>query len=308
MSGLIKTGISAWTEKTLVESGWYPPGARTAEGRLRYYATQFPIVENDGTYYALPSAEQAALWRDRTPEGFTMNVKAFAALTGHYIDPRRLPRDLREALPEAARGKARVYPRDLGGEVLREIRRRFAGALGPLRESGRLGLVLFQYPVWTPISREHMEQIARVRWMLPEDRIAVEFRNATWMSERNRAETLAFLRDHELVYTCVDEPQGFVSSVPPIAAATSDVALVRFHGRKAEAWEKAAESARERFAYRYAAGELREWVPRLLGLAEEAREVHVIMNNCYSNYAASNAAELAAMLLDIRGAAVRAAS
>jgi len=72
---VIKTGISAWTEKTLVESGWYPMGARSAEARLRYYASRFPIVENDGTYYALPSARQAELWSERTPDGFTMNVK-----------------------------------------------------------------------------------------------------------------------------------------------------------------------------------------------------------------------------------------
>ncbi|HSN99339.1 MAG TPA: DUF72 domain-containing protein, partial [Candidatus Nanopelagicales bacterium] len=117
MDAVIKTGISAWTEPTLVSSGWYPPGTNSAEGRLRYYATQFPLVEVDATHYALPSEQNARRWSERTPEGFTMNVKAFGALTAHYIDPRRLPRDLREGLPDEVRAKGRAYPKDLGDAV-----------------------------------------------------------------------------------------------------------------------------------------------------------------------------------------------
>jgi len=49
------------TEETLVESGWYPKGARSAEARLRDDASRFPTVENEGTYHALPSQRQAEL-------------------------------------------------------------------------------------------------------------------------------------------------------------------------------------------------------------------------------------------------------
>src|SRR6266550_2432596 len=66
--GRIKVGISSWTEPTLVKSGWYPPTATTAEDRLRYYASKFPIVEVDSTFYAIPNERTAQLWVERTPK------------------------------------------------------------------------------------------------------------------------------------------------------------------------------------------------------------------------------------------------
>jgi uncharacterized protein YecE (DUF72 family) len=293
---VIKTGISSWTEKTLVESGWYPRGARDPAARLRYYASRFPLVEADSTYYALPDPRMAEHWVERTPEGFTMNVKAFASLTGHYTEVARLPKDLAAALPVAAQGKKRVYPKDLGAELLTEIARRFRVAVAPLAEHGRLGLVLFQYPQWFVISRENKAQLASVKELFPGWRVAIEFRNATWTSDRNREETLAWLRDHDLVYTCVDEPQGFASSVPPIAEATSDLALVRFHGRSAERWTRKTEAARDRFRYKYEQGELAEWVPKVRRLSERAKEVHLVMNNCFGDYAVVNAEEMERLL------------
>jgi uncharacterized protein YecE (DUF72 family) len=294
--GVIKIGISSWTERTLVESGWYPRGASDAESRLRYYASRFSLAEVDSTYYAAPSLHQAEVWAERTPPGFTMDVKAHAFFTAHYTDARRLPPDLRRALAPPLRDKARLYPKEVGDEVVRELARRFREALEPLRGSGKLGPILLQYPVWFPISSENRQRIAAARELLPGCRLAVEFRNATWLSERNRSETLALLHDHDLAYTCVDEPQGFVSSVPPIAVATSDLAYVRFHGRNARTWEARAPSAAIRMSYRYSRQELAEWVPRIERLAGSAREVHVVMNNCHRDYAVTNAAELAELL------------
>src|SRR5262244_1023152 len=100
MPGDIRVGTASWTEKTLLESGtFYPPAARTPELRLRYYAERFRVVEVDATYYALPSARNAAAWVERTPDDFSFGVKAFAAMTGHPVEPRRLDRDLAAALP-----------------------------------------------------------------------------------------------------------------------------------------------------------------------------------------------------------------
>ncbi|MDB4938489.1 MAG: hypothetical protein JWP87_5461 [Labilithrix sp.] len=296
MAAPIKVGITAWTDKSLVASGFYPKGASTAEARLRYYASQFPITENDSTYYALPLPEHAARWVERTPDDFTMNVKAFAPLTAHYTDPKRLPSDLRAALRAGVREKARVYPKDLGEELMEEIAARFRGALEPLRASGKLGVVLFQYPVWIAFSAENRRRLARAKTLVPGCRVAVELRNATWMSERNRERTLAFLRDQELAYTCVDEPQGFPSSIPPVAAATSDVAVVRFHGRSSATCTAKSQTATERFRYCYSVDELREWVPRIEQLAAETKQVHVLMNNCYSNYPVTNANQLRELL------------
>jgi uncharacterized protein YecE (DUF72 family) len=226
-----------------------------------------------------------------------MNFKAFATLTTHHTDPKRLPKDIREAMPKEAREKKRVYPKDFPAETRDELFARFWVALEPLRRSGKLGAVLLQYPDWFVISRENKAEIVRARELLPDDRLAVEFRNATWMSERNREETLELLRKNGLTYVSVDEPQGFPSSIPPVAAATSAaLAIVRFHGRNAENWKKPGLTAAERFDYSYSRKELEEWLPRINELAEQAKEVHLLMNNCYGDKAVNNARDLAELL------------
>jgi uncharacterized protein YecE (DUF72 family) len=125
----------------------------------------------------------------------------------------------------------------------------------------------------------------------------VEFRSETWFNERNRDRTLAFLADHAIPLVLVDGPQGLRSSIPPLTAVTSqDLAIVRFHGRRVETWEASGIPVVERFRYLYSEEELAEWVPRIREAAKEAREMHILMNNCYANYGSTNARELAAML------------
>lgn len=221
MAAEIKTGVTSWTEKSLVESGWYPKGTHTPEGRLRYYASQFSIVENDSMYYAIPPADRTALWVERTPPRFTMNVKAFASLTEHYTDAKRLPPELRDALPDELRDDPRVYPKDLGDELVREIAARFRAAVEPLRASGRLGLILFQYPVWFTASPENEQKLVETRELVPGCRVGIEFRNAIWMNEHHRDRTLALLREADLVYACVDEPQGEGAAFAALIGATA---------------------------------------------------------------------------------------
>ncbi len=223
-------------------------------------------------------------------------MKAFATLTEHYTSARQLPSDLRAALPKALHDARRLYPHDLGPELVHELALRYRAAIEPLVAGGRLGLVLFQFPVWFTASRENEQKVLATRELVPGCRVAIELRNATWMNERHRERTLGLLREGDLVYTCVDEPQGLPSSIPPIAAATSDVALVRFHGRSAARWKRKTASASERFRYLYSLDELREWVPKIRSLADETTAVHVLMNNCYSDYAVRNARELEILL------------
>ncbi|ORT94112.1 hypothetical protein UK99_17380 [Frankia casuarinae] len=87
-------------------------------------------------------------------------------------------------------------------------------------------------------------------------RIYVEFRNHTWMDERNREETLDFLASQKILHVCVHMPQGYPSSIPPVLAATADLAVVRFHGHS-ERWT--GKDIHERFDYRYSEDELRAW-------------------------------------------------
>jgi uncharacterized protein YecE (DUF72 family) len=180
--------------------------------------------------------------------------------------------------------------------VTRELARRFHAALGPLHAAGKLGVVLFQFPVWFPISAARKVQLEQIRDDFRPYRVAVELRNATWMSPDNAGDTLDFLASAGLIYTCVDEPQGFVSSIPPIAAVTSDIAVVRMHGRNPARWERRTDRVGRRFEYLYAPIELAAWVPRLLALAEVTREVHVIFTNGLLDNAVRNARELAELI------------
>ena len=296
-SGRVLVGTCSWTDRTLVnESDWYPRRSMTAAERLAYYASQFPVVEADSTYYYPPTPEMSASWVERTPEGFTMDVKAYSLLTGHPTFPHSLWPDLQaEVLPEF-RDKRSLYAKHLPPEALDEVWDRFRHALMPLHSAGKLGAVLLQYPHWFTPKDANREELARARQRLPDYDLCVEFRNHRWLDGDECERTLELLEELDLAFVCVDEPQGFKSSVPPVVAATSDLAVVRFHGRNAETWTKRVPSAAYRFRYRYSERELSEWVARVEELAASAREVHAVMNNCYRDFAVVNAAQLARLL------------
>ncbi len=286
--GEIRIGTASWTDKTLIESGWYPPEASTPEKRLRFYARQFPLVEVDATYYALPAEQTASAWAERTPAGFSFNVKAFSLFTTHPTPVKALPADLREAAGQS--GKSRVYLKDVDPAVADQAWERFLAALEPLNRAGKLGAILLQFPPWFPISRANKEYIVACAQRAAPRRVCVEFRNRTWMTPDNQEETLGFLASHQLPYVCVDMPQGYPSSIPPVLAATSDLAVVRMHGHS-DKWDS--KYINERFGYKYTPGELEEWAGKIRGLAGDAGLTQVLFNNCYSNYAQVNAQELA---------------
>jgi uncharacterized protein YecE (DUF72 family) len=289
--GEIRVGTASWTDRTLIESGWYPPEAKTPEQRLRYYARQFPLVEVDATYYALPAEQTARAWAERTPAHFTFNIKAFSLFTQHPTPVRALPADLREAAAQT--GKARVYLKDVDPALADQAWDRFLAALEPLRGAGKLGAILLQFPPWFPIGRANKDYILACARRAAPRRVCVEFRNHTWMTDRNQAETLEFLAEHKLPYVCVDMPQGYPSSIPPVLAATSDLAVLRMHGHS-EKWTS--KEISERFGYRYSENELEDWAGKIRGLAADAEVTQVLFNNCYRDWAHVNAQRLTELL------------
>jgi uncharacterized protein YecE (DUF72 family) len=297
----VRIGTASWTDPTMTAGTvFYPRGAASAEERLQYYASQFPLVEIDATYYALPVARVSELWRDRTPPDFVFDVKAHALMTGQPTETKRLPKVIREALPAEVASKARIYARDMPREVRDEVWRMFMEGLEPLRAAGQLGSVLLQYPKWFfPIS-ESREQILEARELLAGHPFAVELRNGSWFNEKNLDRTMRFLSDNKLPFVMVDEPQGFKSSVPEVIAVTSpELAVMRFHGRNSDNWEKKGITPAERFRYLYDREQLSEWAPRLAEAGKQTRDLHVLMNNCYANYGSTNARELAKILSDL---------
>ncbi|GHD84846.1 DUF72 domain-containing protein [Streptomyces naganishii] len=281
--GEILVGACSWTDPALVRSGWYPKGSRDPEGRLRHYATRLPVVEVDSGYYALPSARNSRLWVERTPDGFVFDVKAFSLLTGHPTRRGALPPDLREV------------PDPTDPRVLDAVWERFAEAIGPLRDGGRLGSVLFQFPPWFRPGAPAGEFLAQCAERTAKWPVSVEFRHPAWWREEQADATATLLRGHGFAAVAVDMAQTLPSSVPPVTPVTSPrLGVVRFHGRST-AW--GAGSKEDRFRYEYADAELAEWVPRLRALAARVERLHVLFNNCCAD-AAVRAAERMRALLD----------
>jgi uncharacterized protein YecE (DUF72 family) len=290
---VVLCGTCSWTDKTLVqETDWYPARSMSAEDRLRFYAAQFPIVEVDSTYYAPPAEQQARLWAERTPEGFRFDVKAYSLLTGHPAKLQSLWSDLRDDLPDEVRQKRNIYASHLEPTQLDEAWRRFHDALRPLHEAGRLGAVLFQYPPWFTPKRQNREEIETLRDRLPDYRICVELRSPRWFAQaRDRDRTIDLMRGSGLSLVCVDAPS--VSELPRILEVTDpDLFVMRFHGRADATWKGGARTAAERFRYLYSDREIAELAAPIVDSVEQARESHLLMNNCYRDYGVRNASEL----------------
>ena len=293
----VRVGTASWTDKTLIACGrFYPKGATTAEARLRHYASQFPIVEVDSSYYAMPTPETAQRWAERTPADFTMNVKAFRLLTGHPTAARVLHADLRQALGAAP--DTTFFYGDVPAEIRSELWRRFGEALLPLRAAGKLGLVHFQFPPWVTCGAAGRAQVEHCAERMAGFDVSAEFRHQSWFGVGERAGTLALLRELGLAHTVVDGPQGFTNSVPALWEATHPrFALVRLHGRNTRTWNiRGATSASDRFNYDYADIELADLVPRIAALATAALQTHVIFNNNMEDQGQRNARSLIGMV------------
>jgi uncharacterized protein YecE (DUF72 family) len=286
-----RVGTASWTDPTLLKTAFYPATARTAEARLRFYAEHFDTVEVDSSYYALPNERNAVLWAERTPDDFHFNVKAFALLTQHPAETRALPREIKAQLaPEALRELRLSYP---PAEVVQLAFTMFRSALEPLRRAAKLGCILLQFPPWFTARDSSEAYIDFCRQQLPDDRLAIEFRHASWFNGHT-GRTLEFLAARGLSLVCCDAPLG--PNIPHFPyTATSRLAYVRLHGRNRQTWFRRTPSAAERFKYSYSDDELREASSRIRTIPG-AEIAYVIFNNCYADYGVRNAATMKLLL------------
>jgi uncharacterized protein YecE (DUF72 family) len=301
----VLTGTASWSDKSLIASKkFYPKEASTPEARLRFYATQFPLVEVDTSYYAIPVAKTVEAWVERTPAHFTLNMKAFRLFTGHATTAQVLPPDLRAELPKLE--KASFYWKDVPPPLREALWARFKEALEPLKQAGKLGMVHFQFAPWLLRNRAGHAHVASCVEAMKDYTVSVEFRNKTWFDDAHLGQTLAFERELNVVHTVIDGPQGFHNSVPPIWESTHiDYALVRMHGRNHETWNiKGATKASDRFDYDYADPELEDLASHIERLAPETFTTHVVMNNNNEDQGQRNAASLMRILEARRAARV----
>jgi uncharacterized protein YecE (DUF72 family) len=270
----IRIGTCSWADDALSKH-WYPPGT-TPRDRLAYYAERFSTVEVDSTYYRVPDEKMVRGWAERTPDGFVMHVKAFGLMTRHPVKLEQVPPELRDGLPVDHRGRVDRPARDARAGVFRM----FLDALEPLRADGKLGGILFQMPpyvVWKPSSLDYLEW---ARDQVGADGFLFEPRHRSWFAEDIRAELLRWLEERQMSWVVVDAPKTEAANVPDtLVATTTPTAYVRFHGRNAGTWNARGGSAAQRFDHLYGEDELREWVPPLRQLSEQAAEAYAFFNN-----------------------------
>lgn len=239
--------------------GKFYPERLAKKDMLAFYARRFGTTEINSSYYAIPGAASFAGMAKKTPPGFDFVVKAHKDMTH-------------------------------AEETNREIFEIFLGSIQPLREAGKFGCMLAQFPWSFRRTDENTDKLKDFRDMIGDLPTVIEFRNSDWVNE----DTFGLLRELDFGFCSVDEPH-LKGLMPPIAAATSPIGYVRFHGRNAKKWWKHEES-HERYDYLYSEEELSEWVPRVTDIETQTSKTYVFFNNHYQGKSAQNAQMFARML------------
>jgi uncharacterized protein YecE (DUF72 family) len=253
----ILIGTSGYSYEDWV--GPFYPQSMPKRDFLGFYASEFPVVELNFSYYAQPSASILERMIEKTPEDFRFTIKAHQSLT-HRI-----------------------------GEDFQTEIERYKQGIKPLVEAGRLAAVLFQFPYsfhYTPACRKHLQRLCEAFAELPK---AVEFRSAEWQ----RDSVYEGLREVKAALVNVDEPR--LSKLPePTEIVSSTLAYLRFHGRNQANWWNGDNVSR--YDYLYNSEELSEWLPMIERMLAKAQLLLVIFNNHSRGQAIQNARELQGML------------
>jgi len=289
----VRVGICAWADPALIESGtFYPKKSMSAEARLRHYASVFDVVEVNSSYYAIPDVRNTVRWVERTPPEFVFHVKAYSLMTGHHPRAETLPADVVALLPRnpARTRRGEVDATSVPPEALERTFALFREAMRPIAEAGKLGYVLFQLAPWVHFDTDRLDYLASLPRRLPGWTIAVEFRHRSWLPE-HADETLRAMSAARLAHVIVDGPAGH--AVPRVTTTTAPTAVFRLHGRNAQGWlrqlQGAEPSVREKYDYLYTEAELREFLPEVEGVGQEAEEIFISFNNNNRDYPVQNA-------------------
>ena len=298
---MIRVGSCSWTEKTLIKSGeFYPPGVSSPAARLRFYADHFKTVEVNSSYYAIPGVQTAQQWVERTPGDFTFHVKVYGALTGHGVDPKTLPGDIQNCLSAAERSRRYIYLNS--AELLEMVALRFREMLEPLKKSGKLGILIFQYPPWFHCKDKSLAFIEKCQQLMPGLELGIEFRHGSWLTSETAPEVFSFLKQRKLTYITADEPQyGSLATIPFLPQTTTRTAYFRLHGRNRQNWLKKGIETSLRYSYLYSEAELQEFLPVFRQASHEAEATYVMLNNCHGGFAIKNALRLARLLSQAAG-------
>ncbi|MGH9120555.1 MAG: DUF72 domain-containing protein [Acidimicrobiales bacterium] len=284
-SSVVRVGTTSWADRDLINAGtFYPRRSMTARQRLEHYCARLSLAEVTTTYRFPPTPEVSAQWAARTPPGFVLDVRAWSLLSSAPTLPDSLWPDLHGEVSPEKRDNRRLYPGHLSADGLEECWARFAHALEPLRDAGRLGVVVFSYPGWFRPGPPAWRELFLLPQRLPGCQLAVELPNRHWFEEAACETPLAPMEEQGLGLVCVDGPSADQAG-PPVLAATASTALLRLRGRRgaqADHWTP----------YRYSHGDLESLRGAICELASSAHEVHVVVDGGSAVHAAENALAL----------------
>lgn len=236
----------------------YPEGMPKREW-LVYYAREFNTCEVNSTYYAIPGLATTQALADKTGAGFLFSIKANQKMTHQRED------------------NAAVFES-------------FCQMLEPIREAGKLGCILAQFPYSFKPDKANWRYLGTLKERLGGLPVVVEFRHAGWL----RREVFGYLKSLDLGFCCVDEPR-LSNLMPPMDEVTSGTGYIRFHGRNAAKWWEH-EQAWERYDYTYSAEELGEWLPRIRKVDSLAERTFIFANNHWRGQSVDTIRQLRLML------------
>lgn len=260
----LRVGTSGYSYPGSPPKGWYGLFYPETKGKrfdeLGYYSSFFDAVEINSTFYRPAMRGMAEAWVKKTPPDFEFAIKAWQKFTH--------PMKLGEGAGEAQRRWEGPTQADV--EIFKE-------SLGPLSDSGKLGVLLFQYPPGFHYTKENAEKL---RWTLGAFREypkAVELRHRSWSDKATETKTL--LEQSGAAWTVIDEPK-FASSIAQPFEPVGEILYLRLHGRNRDKWWNHAE-AWERYDYFYGPEEIRAFGDRIRALSQNSpkAKLYVFFNN-----------------------------
>ncbi|MBI5974118.1 DUF72 domain-containing protein [Staphylococcus canis] len=275
---MIEIGLTGWGD----HDSLYEDVTRKTD-KLSTYASHFPVVELDASYYAIQPERNILKWINETPKRFKFVVKIHQALTLH------------------------VDYHDFASS-LDALFQQFDQMVKPLHEVNKLAMVLVQFPPWFDCNTKNIQYIRYVKSKLERYPVCIEFRHQSWFEGPMKERTLSFLTEHQLIHSVCDEPQVGEGSIPFVNRITHPISLVRLHGRNVNGWRKQDMTDKEwrdvRYLYDYNAEEIQEIANKIEVLNQKADTVYIVFNNNSGGHAARNAKQLQELLnIDYKGLA-----
>jgi uncharacterized protein YecE (DUF72 family) len=310
--GDIRVGPAGWSYPDW--SGYvYPSPRPKGFYETTYLAEFFDTIEINTSFYSPLQPGHAHQWLERVSANprFLFTAKLWQRFTHETIfDVHGAAPPVPPARSSAKLGKtASSSTRIPGADDERAVRAGF----DVLRNAGKLGAVLLQFPFSFHRMPESQAYLAAVLKRFADYPLAVEVRHASW----DHPEIVALLCEHHAAFCNIDQPIIGNSLLPregssqhPFAAKSlsqgedlcAAIGYIRLHGRRHDTWfsDDPTIPRHERYNYLYSVEELTPWVGRIQSAGAQTRKVFAITNNHYLGKGVVNALQLISMLKGAR--------